>query len=108
MEDNSSQHMHDSHGDKAMGCNCMYCRMGGGHRHMVLRLILGLIILGMVFCLGMKIGEFKGEFSNEGRHSFYGHDSQMMHRNMMYGGEKFNVAVPSEQVPGVNTPQPTK
>ncbi len=60
-----------------MGC----CGWHGRHmRHSVLRWILGLIILGIVFSVGMKIGEFKGQIEA----GWYG---GMMSRGVMeYGG----------------------
>lgn len=44
-----------------------FCKMCGngmccGHRHFWLRWLLGIIILATVFCIGVKIGEFKGAF----------------------------------------------
>jgi hypothetical protein len=42
---------------------CWHGMCGCGHRHFFwLRLLLGLIILAAVFCVGVKVGEFKGEF----------------------------------------------
>lgn len=42
---------------------CKMCGCGHGyHRHFWLRWLLGLIILGLVFCVGVKVGEFKSEF----------------------------------------------
>lgn len=101
MEDNNQQ-MHDNKSTGAY-CNCMNCR--GGHRHMLIRLILGLIILAIVFCLGVKIGEFKGEFGGQGRHGFYGQRGMMGYPNIYQGsqngyymmGTKFNQAVPPPQ-----------
>lgn len=56
-----------------MYCSCPMCRgyknygmmgHGGNAMHGILRLLLGIIILLIVFALGVKIGEFKGEFRN--------------------------------------------
>ncbi|HEX5429478.1 MAG TPA: hypothetical protein VFX17_00135 [Patescibacteria group bacterium] len=48
---------------EAVYCSCDNCRPGYSmHRHFWLRWLLGLIIIGMVFAVGFKIGEFKGYF----------------------------------------------
>lgn len=44
---------------------CGHGRWGCCHRFFWLRLVLGLIILAAVFCIGVKIGEFKGEFGRD-------------------------------------------
>lgn len=49
------------------------CGRGNNHGSFLLRLILGLFIIGMVFSLGVKIGEFKGAYGDP-----YG-DRWMMH-----------------------------
>ena len=63
------------------------CHCGFGHRYVLLRWLLGIIILAMVFCLGVKIGEFKGSFGGEfgGYGSYHGHH-RMMKQPMYYGG----------------------
>ena len=47
------------------GCRCESSAISGMHsfhgRHAILRWILGIAILLIVFHLGMKVGEFKGE-----------------------------------------------
>jgi hypothetical protein len=90
MEDN---HEH-SENDKWHQCYCY----GHGHgRFMAIRLILGLAILAIVFLIGLKIGEFKGEFgSGYGRHGMmmgdYGRGyyapEPMPYPLMMQGGAK--------------------
>ncbi len=72
-------------------CNCRMCRMyGHGHRFFLLRIILGLIILGFVFCVGVKVGEFKNEFRGmRGQGHMRGGYQQMP---MM---RTFNMAAPS-------------
>ena len=69
--------------NKHMECNCSMCQgwkhtmhsmhsMSGmynnwrGHGHFLARVIVGLIILVVVFWIGVKVGEFKGEFENNG------------------------------------------
>jgi hypothetical protein len=51
------------------GCQCQNCKCCGmhgmcchGRRFFLLRWLLGLFILAIVFCLGFKLGEFKGSF----------------------------------------------
>ena len=71
-----------------VGCKCLMCmgicRMCGfGHRYILLRWLLGLLILIVVFWLGMKIGEFKGAF--EGGYGMQrGMYFQQPMRNMYY------------------------
>jgi hypothetical protein len=43
------------------GQNC-FC----GRRFLWLRLLLGVIVLAAVFCIGVKVGEFKAEFRGRG------------------------------------------
>jgi hypothetical protein len=43
----------------------------GGHHHFWVRLIVGLIILAAAFCIGVKVGQFKGQFG-------YGYGGYMM------------------------------
>jgi len=49
----------------------------GHHRYFVLRWVLGLLILAIVFCLGLKIGEFKSEVYG-GNYGGYGQTHRMM------------------------------
>jgi hypothetical protein len=76
------------------GCMCMSCkasRMGGmctcgqHGKHRLLRLALGIIILAMVLCLGIKIGEFHGDrerADGEYQHMrFNRYQPQMMYEN---------------------------
>ena len=75
-------------GQNPHNCNCDHCNMSGHngcsghghHRYFVLRWVLGLLILAIVFCLGMKIGEFKGEVYS----GYYGGGYGQMHRMMPY------------------------
>lgn len=57
-------------------CNCPW-HSGYGHRHFLLRWVLGILILIVVFWLGVKFGEIRGYFG----YGYYGYPS---HRNMMY------------------------
>jgi hypothetical protein len=54
----------DGHGHWG-NCDCGYGHSHGYHGYFFLRLLLGLAILGIVFGLGMKIGEFKAEFGGD-------------------------------------------
>lgn len=76
-DNNGSMHTHE-------WCSCGCCHGHGmhgfHHRFFLLRWILGLLILAAVFCLGMKIGEFKGQYG-------YGFDGGRMMRtgnNVMF------------------------
>ncbi len=60
-----------------MGCGCH----GGRHmKYCLLRWVLGILIITFVFWMGMKIGEFKGEF--EGGYGMHGQRGMMI----QYGG----------------------
>ena len=87
MENNMACH---SCGQEAVGgSNC--CGQGH-HRHFLLRMILGIVILMIVFSVGVKIGEFKGEFENNGfggyrmMHGQYQNSYPMDYNYMMNGG----------------------
>jgi hypothetical protein len=90
--------MEEMNKDKhAEGCDCyackgqkmcgMYGHCCGGHRHVLLRWLLGLLILVIVFWLGVKIGEFKGAFGGYGSY-YYGMPRHMrsFNRPMMKNG----------------------
>ncbi len=44
----------------------MWCGHHGHHKHFLLRIILMLLLLGIVFKLGVKVGEFKSEMNSWG------------------------------------------
>lgn len=55
------------------GCRCFQCRCGTdckcghgwhGHRHFLLRFLVGIIILVIVFAVGVKLGELKSSFGH--------------------------------------------
>jgi hypothetical protein len=76
-----------------------------GHRHFWLRWLLGLIILAAVFCVGVKVGEFKGEFGR-GFGGYRGH--QMMR---YYPQQAYPLSFPSGRmmvVPNTATTTPAK
>ena len=83
---------------KEFFCSCDNCRMPGMYSHrkfFLARLILGLGILFITFCIGFKLGEFKAEFvtgGGFGEHG-YGLRHDMMYFNPM-GGGTFNQMVP--------------
>jgi hypothetical protein len=94
-----------------MYCQCPNCQ-GHYHGHYWLRWLVGLFILLVVFWLGVKIGEFKGEFADtwdvQGR-SFGRH--MMMPYNQYYGAPPmfFNQAVPNNgNLPTTTIPPTTK
>ncbi|OGN28178.1 MAG: hypothetical protein A3A33_02375 [Candidatus Yanofskybacteria bacterium RIFCSPLOWO2_01_FULL_49_25] len=94
--------MEDATKNPSMVCNNCTHWGGGHHRFLLIRVILGLIILGIVFCVGVKVGEFKERFGFNGDDFSRGH-SMMRYQlfsnypqqgNMMY----FNGAVPPPTV----------
>lgn len=53
---------------------CLACGCGiGAHRHSLLRIVLGLIIVGFVFTFGFKLGELQAEVGM----SYQRHDMMM-------------------------------
>lgn len=108
MEDNKSDMGHDmGHGEY---CHCH--GHGFGHRFVLLRWILGIIILGMVFCLGMMIGQFRGAYGDSfGGYGGYGHHGMMRYQQpmpMMYYGNQGMMGTP-QQSPAQSAPAtPTK
>ena len=71
-------------------CGCMGHSHGCGgsghyHGHFLLRWLLGILLLGIVFAMGVKLGEFKSGFYGYGnmRHESYGLP-MMQQRPMMY------------------------
>ncbi len=100
----------DKHGN---GCTCTGSCMHGmhpmwsPHRFMLLRLILGLIILGMVFMIGMKIGEFKGMYGSENFGGYEGDNYHHMQQSRGYNHGYYQddmmapQTVPTQIVPSV-------
>jgi hypothetical protein len=75
-------------------CQGKMCGVGGGCSghgcwHRAIRLILGIAIILIVFCLGMMIGQLKGELNR-------GSGYRMMHTQSYYGGG-YGYAVPMMQ-----------
>ena len=88
---------------------CKMCGHGmcgcGHHRHFWLRWLLGLIILAAVFCIGVKVGEFKGEFGR----GFGGYKGHQMMR--YYPGQAYPLGMPDSRMmvqPNTATTTPAK
>ena len=58
-------------------CKCGKYGLMCGHRHFLLRWLVGVVILVIIFCIGVKVGEMKSGFG-------YGHHYRGGY-NMMYG-----------------------
>lgn len=71
---------------------CGVCGVGSMHgmgKYFLVRIILGLAILAIVFCVGVKIGEFKAEFlDGYGYNMMYRIDRMPM---MNQGYQNYNV-----------------
>ncbi len=78
MGENKPSNM-GGHGHDHM-CSCH----GYGHKHFVLRWLLGIVMLVIVFYLGVKVGEFKGEL----RSAYYGGYGRYMMEG--YGPDDYN------------------
>ncbi len=65
-------------GPKPAGWNGMKMWHNDPHGHHMLRWLVGLILLIIVFCFGVKIGEFKSELEHGSFMHGYG-DYEMMH-----------------------------
>ncbi|HLC44949.1 MAG TPA: hypothetical protein VJK50_03855 [Patescibacteria group bacterium] len=96
MQENGSQNKEQD----ANWCPCPNCKGYGkygmyhyGHKFFLLRILLMLIILGIVFAVGVKIGEFKSEI--RGDYGFYGgmgkHRIMFTYPNPMM---QFNTPIP--------------
>ena len=100
-------------------CN-EYCLHGMGHKHYVLRLVLGVIILVAVYSLGVQVGEFRASFGGNygyGRHSYmmggFGGQYPTMMGGGYYGGQYAPMmggwyAAPTQQQSATSAPAPTK
>lgn len=77
------------HGGMCCGNHAYGGGLGGGHhRFFILRMLLGIIILVIVFSVGVKVGELKGQL--EGRYGDYG---------MMGGNYFYNRYAPGQPMP---------
>jgi hypothetical protein len=78
MNENMSKEQVSQNGQMPSGM-CPMCGHGMCHHHRFfwLRWLLGIVILALVFSVGIKVGEFKGEFGN-------GHFGSRGGYNMMY------------------------
>lgn len=97
--------MEETNKDKSNWCECPCCRGykygTWGHGHYFARWLLGLIILGIVFSLGVKIGEFRG---------YYGGDFGLYefgHHRMMYPSfsKKWPYPIPYQPEPASSSTQ---
>ncbi len=71
----------EAHSSCGTGCGCGgWC--AGTHKHGLLRIALLIAIVVIVFSMGVRIGEFKGEFSRGYGYSRHG----MMQQGYYYGG----------------------
>ena len=75
--------------DHVAGCQCYGCMgwgmnrgYGFGRRFFLFRWILGLIILAVAFCIGVKVGEFKALMRGDGGYGM----REWGHRGMMRQG----------------------
>ena len=95
--------------------SCDHCNMNGHngccghghHRYFVLRWVLGLLILAIVFCLGLKIGEFKSEVYG-GNYGGYGQTHRMMPYYQNQGWPVMYQSSGQATVPPAATQTPTK
>jgi len=75
------------------GCNCMCCKFHGmmhgkmccggrhGHRFMIVRIILLLVILTCIFSFGVKMGEFKSDLYGPRFEKYNSHHEMMKYSN---------------------------
>jgi hypothetical protein len=105
MEENKKMEENKNAGSHPEGCRCMLCRgcggmgkgkccfgmCGGGHRFIILRIIIGIIILIFVFALGVKLGELKASLvgSSYGYPTMGGGSWGYGRRGMMYQGNGY-------------------
>jgi len=64
-------------------CSCENCRvpMGGYHRNLAIRLLLGLLIMFIMFYVGFKLGEFKGSIESGMGYKMFGPHHDMFYVN---------------------------
>jgi len=78
--------------DGAMGALTATGSCGGHYGLLLLRWFLGLVIILMVFCLGVKIGYYKGIIESD--YGYGGRMSQLKdYHKMMYGYGKYQDVV---------------
>jgi len=100
---------------KEKWCRHGYCGWGG--RFAVLRLILGILILGIVFTVGVKVGEFKSSYLSGYSHGHKSGYEFPQHQRMMrsywnnqnnYGWGPMMQQAPSPSQPATPTVPPAK
>jgi hypothetical protein len=115
---NNFKNMMDKHVE---GCKCSGCNGGGhscgcggdcncgsgshhwgGESHVVLRIFLGIVILGIVYAVGMKVGEFKSDVMN----GYFGdrHGFMMRGSDVEYGTFNAPVMMRTYSAPETTTP----
>ena len=104
--------MEKNNKEKSMMCDCENCQIPwyqSYHRHFFLRWVLGLIILGLTFAVGFKLGEFKQVFEGLNPDG-YGHNLRpMMFFDNGYGMMgTYPVQLPSTSTNTKNTTATTK
>ncbi len=80
----------------------MHHRMYWGRRYLVVRWILGAVLLGLVFTMGVKVGEFKALFENQFGGNFFYHRVMPMMGTEIYGGATGGYGAAGEAVPGTS------
>jgi hypothetical protein len=74
---------------QSMVCTCCTHWGGGRHRFFLLRILLALVVLSIVFCMGVRVGEFKERYG-------FDVDSYGSRRMMQYGPmSNYNYPVPA-------------
>ena len=92
----------DMHGENCESCcgsgHGMY---GWGRKHFALRIVLMLVIIAVVFCMGVKIGELKAEI--EGGYGGFGHMRMMKFGSPLdgngYWDQDYMMKVPTSTKP---------
>ena len=80
--------MEDTTKGQGMVCTCCTHWGGGRHRFILLRILLGLALIAIVFCVGVKVGQFKERFG-------LGRNGSGSHWRMQYGPmSNYNYPVP--------------
>ncbi len=57
-------HNHMCGGEKKSCQGMMFCQEHGNYKHLLIRMIVLFGVLAVVFWLGTKVGEFRGEYRN--------------------------------------------
>jgi hypothetical protein len=104
MNENMNKEQDSQNGSEDVANGQKFCKMCGsgmcyhGHRHFWLRWLLGIVILAVVFCVGVKVGEFKGAFGR-GFNNRAGYNTRLNSQPMMRG---YPYGYPSGMMQGGN------